>query len=261
MHCSRCGTPASPPARFCGRCGGQLYAIPTPPAPRQSSTKRNLIALVTGLGATGFILCLLSLNDSSNKPVRSDHDIQQQKARVEAAARLAPKLLASARAETHPGLIYRYACQIPANSPQYKEAKAQLRRADRILDQVIGKADRKQFCTQLQANYYGQGKKIKCNVIEGSKPVLRLTYILFGETTAYQADKFFDAETQQLFLAKGFHSVSFSNGFGESSFVRWKAHDVEEAQYGRTRALCEAVRSGEASADNINATVSNPTPE
>lgn len=123
------------------------------------------------------------------------------------------------------------------------------------MDSTVMRALRRVTASNLQLGYYRKGLKIKCAAIEGKRPTLRLTWILFNETTAYQAD---DVLSDNTLPKMGFQQVAWDNGFGEGSTNTWKADDVRQAEFAETRSVCEAVRRGEKSPDTINATVSNP---
>jgi hypothetical protein len=169
------------------------------------------------------------------------------------------RLLKAARQSDTPGIIMRYACEIPTDAKEFQAATAQVERAERLMDRVVGAAMRRALARTLQDSYYSDGKKVKCSVVEGKEPALRMSWILFGETTAWQADRFLDVNTQRRILAAGFHRLEWDNGYGEGSWLRLgNRAEAEAVQFRESRELCDAVRAGTRRADEINATVSDP---
>jgi hypothetical protein len=234
------------------------------PQSKPSRESRNILLVI---GAVAVLVILI--NDSSRKSVPSDipkqtsSPVTEQQSALQKGAPLKPtatnaaKLLATAKKESHPGLIYRFACQIAASSPLYADSKKQSARADRILDATIYKQLRKEAAERLQLGYYQEGQKIDVRSVEGNEPTLQLKYVLFDETTAYATGEQSDSLAKTL-LPIGFHRISYTDGYGHGSFVKWKANDCEEAQFGEIHALCERVRIGAESPDEINDTVRNP---
>ncbi len=123
------------------------------------------------------------------------------------------------------------------------------------MDRTVMRALRQAMAKEIQVAYYRKGLKVKCAAIEGSQPTLKLTWILFDETTAYQAETSFLNDSV---IKLGFQKVHWNNGFGEGSTNTWKRDDVKETEFSEIHTTCEAVRRGEKSPDAINATVANP---
>ena len=216
-----------------------------------------------------FILCALIIvlsiafiRDFINRPAPSAATTAGPKEPTKANAAKIPldaaRLLRAAQAEkTHPGIIERYACQIPRNAKEYPQAILEQKRAERILKQVFGPILRKDFARRLQTQYYENAWKIKCTVIEGKRPMLRMQYALFDETTAYWMSARLKGNTAEL-LKLGFHGVVYEGVMGEGSRETWDVTAVEQAEFGPLREKCEQVRNGALSPDLINATVKNP---
>jgi len=173
----------------------------------------------------------------------------------------APKLVASAKSTNHPGIIWRFACQVPAQSPQYSAALVQMKRAEGIWDRTIMRPRRKALAAALQDQYYRRGMEIECSAREGAQPTLALYWVLFGNTTAWQADQLLSAETQRGIAEAGFREILWSSGYagGGSSSVSFKSGTVRELEFAWINDLCEAVRRGEKGPDAINSTVRNPS--
>jgi hypothetical protein len=267
MFCTRCGTAAPEAAGFCRSCGLglRLQALVTPNL--QLAGKGNsrikwrvfvglFVCCCVGLFALCLHLSLSSMPNSFNEEsARADAESAKAKARVDDALKNAPRLLAAAKQESsHPGIIYRYACQIPSKSPLVKDASKEIARADQISDRVVMRELRREAARTLQNGYYREGNKVDVRVIEGKKPVLELQYILFDETTASVHS---DTLAQTL-LPMGFYGVNYTDGYDHSSSWRWKAQDVERLEFGKIHQICAEVRTGRKSPDEINATVTNP---
>jgi hypothetical protein len=234
------------------------------PQSKLSARARNILLVI---GAVAVLV--IFIKESSRNPVPSNVPQQtpppvteqqsavQKRAPLKQTATYAARLLAAAKKESHPGLICRFACQIAASSPLFGDSKKQTARADRILDTTMYKRLRKDAAEKLQLGYYQEGLKINVRDLEGNEPTLRSEYVLFDETSAYASGEQSDSLAKTL-LPIVFHRISYNDGYGHGSFVKWKANDCEEAQFGEIHALCERVRIGAESPDRINDTVANP---
>jgi hypothetical protein len=236
---------------------GSPYTPPTRIEPPPHVSARVLILL--GLL---FLAIYIATGFWTNPPIASQPPtsaVAQSQKVVVLRQRLdgAKKLLAAAKKERHPVLIYRSACQIPIESPEYSESAHQVSRADGLSHIAVAKL-RKEAARRLQDGYYEQGKRIDVRVIEGDEPTLQLQYVLFDETSAYVAKSEADTLAETL-LPLGFHSISFIDGFGHGSSFGWESADVKRAEFGDVHKLCEQVRAGELDPDTLNATVKNPT--
>jgi len=262
MRCTRCGFSNPQSIRFCSNCGApnsvlHTHTPPTRVDPPQYVTTRVLVLL--GLLVLAIFIAT-SVWTNSQIPSQSPTSSAAQSQKVALLKQRfdeATQLLAAAKKERHPGLIYRFACQIPVGSPKYPESNRQVSRADHLLDGVVVEQLRRSAARRLQDGYYEEGKKVDVRVIEGDEPTLQLQNVLFDETSAYVAKSEADRLATTL-LPLGFHRISFVDGFGHGSSVVWKTDDVERAEFGDIHKLCEQVRSGERSPDALNATVKNP---
>src|SRR5581483_11424737 len=72
-------------------------------------------------------------------------------------AKNSTKLIAAARSANHPGIILRFACQVPIGSPQYNASINEIHRAERIFDRTIMAAARSIIAKELQDRYFRQG--------------------------------------------------------------------------------------------------------
>lgn len=259
VACGKCGQQVSNDSSYCPHCG-------TKKPVRKISGVLNVVLVVIGLcvlGNLGSVLDLMvarhsrklaesSRSSDSHQPATPARKLGESEAER---MRKAPKLLAAAKASDHPGIIMRHACQVPVGSPLLKAAEAQVERAERIWDQVVLKPQRAALARTLQENYFRQGAAVHCSMIEGKHPTLKLTYVLFGETTAWLADDVFDAAVKRNIAAAGIERIYWNDGYGKGSQVSFKSEVVKQEIFGSGRDLCRAVREGRNSPDAINATV------
>lgn len=248
-HCRECGTLISPGIRYCPVCG-------------KSIGKRSLLVWIFLVFACSIYVFVVGtryqrLQRATERMPPNSGPTQEEGAKddlIKSRSKIAIQLIAQAKAADHPGIIWRAACQVPGNSPWYKAALRQQERAEKIMDRTIMAPLRKRAAQSLQDNYYRKGMKVRCEAVEGKQPTLRLTWVLFDETTAYQAEELLDNSLIKL----GFEKVSWQSGYGESSTNSWEPASVRTAEFRGIRELCESVRRGDKSPDEINATVPNP---
>lgn len=252
MHCTYCKHPLSRSAKFCEACGVGLRN-------NYSRSSGRLAAIV--LSFVGLAIVGIAMSNSGPSATNQLASIAPASNSAESqevlASRIhdAPKLLAAASKEKfHPGLVYRFACQIPSQSTIFKQAEVEIARADRMWDHLLMRELRLEAAKKLQLGYYKEGRKIDVRAIEGPKPTLQLTYILFDETTAYAESD----ELAKTLLPLGFQKVSYVNDDGRGSYTEWKKADVEREEFGEIHSLCSDVREARKSPDAINATVKNP---
>src|SRR5690242_1935400 len=133
-ECRYCGCQTANTWRVCPRCAGKHSKRP------RTGWALALFALFILITAMRLYRGYRNSEPTRAKPVVSTVE------RV----RLAPKLIKEARAAEHPGIILRNACQVPEESPLFKEASRQIARAEHILESVIMRPARKMLAQKLQ---------------------------------------------------------------------------------------------------------------
>jgi|SRR5579871_1145854 len=247
-QCRVCNQAVRPSALFCQTCGS--------PVVRNSPTSWWREPVVQGgcglllIIVVGVVVSNRATTPAGLPPVEKPKNVPSLEARMSDSKRL----LSIAKASDSSEVIWRAACQIPTQSPLFAAARKEQDRAERIWDRSVGVVQRAVAARTLQDGYYRKGKKVKCIAIEGNPPTLRMSYILFGETTAYEAEKVIGGETAKILTGLGFQRVLFDNGFGESSSSTWKTSDVKDHEFSWIRSQCSEVRSGLKSPDTIGST-------